>query len=102
MGAEEFRQISYGQTAEEAFRKAIESAQYDYGHAGYTGSIAEKNEFVMVPFNGTESEAYDFVDKLLEEDNQKYCSKWGPCGCVDAEPDRKGTRIFLFFGVASC
>jgi hypothetical protein len=46
MGATDFLHYATGRTAEEAFEAAREEALYDYGHSGYTGTIAEKYEFV--------------------------------------------------------
>jgi hypothetical protein len=48
MGASEFITTATGRTAEEAFRAAREDALYEYGHRGYTGSVAEKSHFVMI------------------------------------------------------
>lgn len=45
MGAADFFTVSLGRTPHQAFDKAREEAQYLYGHAGYTGTIAEKGEF---------------------------------------------------------
>jgi hypothetical protein len=35
-------------TPQKAFRAALEEAYWDYGRAGYTGTIAEKDGFVMI------------------------------------------------------
>ena len=48
MGGEQFSVWETGKTAKEAFAGAVSEAQYDHGHAGYTGTIAEKSEFVMI------------------------------------------------------
>lgn len=48
MGAQEFIQKSKGKTAREAFDNAVQQAQYDFGHAGYTGSMAEKSDYVLI------------------------------------------------------
>ena len=50
MGAEAFSTISYGKSADDAFRTAKIDAEYEHGHAGYTGTIAEKDSFVMPEF----------------------------------------------------
>ena len=42
MGADNFMVVELGRDAEDAFNRAAESAAYDFGHAGYTGTIAEK------------------------------------------------------------
>lgn len=48
MGATEFSVIETGRTAQEAFTRARERALYDYGHAGHTGTIAEKGTFKIM------------------------------------------------------
>ena len=47
MGATTFSTIAKGKTVQDAFHQAVEQAQYDHGHAGYTGTIAEKDGFVL-------------------------------------------------------
>lgn len=48
MGANEFKTVSFGKTAAAAFEQAVLDAKHEYGHGGYTGSIAEKRSFVEV------------------------------------------------------
>ncbi len=48
MGAYEFSTFATGRNAQDAFSNAVSQAQYENGHAGYTGTIAEKSEFVMI------------------------------------------------------
>lgn len=73
-------------TADKAFKHAREEAFWDHGHAGYTGTIAEKDTFVVTPDFDTEEAMYDCP---LTDD------KWGPAGCIEHE---KG---WIFFGWAS-
>ena len=47
MGACQYEELSHGKTAKEAFHRAVEQAQYEYGHGGYTGTIAEKCDFTV-------------------------------------------------------
>jgi hypothetical protein len=47
MGAEQFCEFIPGSDATVAFMEAVEQARYDYGHAGYTGTIGEKDAFVI-------------------------------------------------------
>jgi len=53
MGASDFHSsttVREGtQTASEAFEALHASACYDYGHAGYSGTLAEKHGFVTYP-----------------------------------------------------
>jgi hypothetical protein len=48
MGAETFEERGEGKSAQEVFDKLVEEAAYDHGHGGYTGTIAEKSEFVVI------------------------------------------------------
>jgi hypothetical protein len=94
MGATTFGCKATGKTAREAFSNAIEEAQYEYGHGGYTGTIAEKDSFKMYTVNAqfkTQefwSEVQTIEDKL---------DKWGHAGCIKLDGD-----AYYFFGWASC
>jgi hypothetical protein len=48
MGATSFYCTARGETASEAFAAAQESARYEHGHDGYTGTVAEKSSFRLV------------------------------------------------------
>ena len=97
MGAYSFSCTGSGQTAKAAFDSACQDARYNYGHGGYTGTIAEKDSFVMikVPENFTGSEE-DYADHLISECDPRIDDKWGPAGCIDL-----GNGKWLFFGWAS-
>lgn len=43
MGAANFETIGLGKDLRSAFNSAVESAQWEYGHGGYSGTIAEKH-----------------------------------------------------------
>lgn len=93
MGAECFSEKAKGKTAEIAFRKAVKRAQYDHGHAGYSGTIAEKTQFKMIEVpKGKDPEEYAESDEALNEVEDK----WGPAGCIAL-----GKGEWLFFGWAS-
>jgi hypothetical protein len=95
MGACTFTEYAQGRTAQEAFNKATEKARYEYGHRGYTGTIAEKDDFVMIDLpDGIKPESYANV--LLDECDPRVDDKWGPAGCFDL-----GDGEYLFFGWAS-
>lgn len=96
MGANSFETRARGKTAQDAFRTAVEQARYDHGHAGYTGTIAEKHSFAMIPVPPGE-DAQTIARRLIDDDDRRVCDKWGPAGCV-----RLGPEEWLFFGWASC
>src|SRR3569832_1555833 len=101
MGAAEFWKSESGKTAEEAFLIAVAKAKYDYGHRGYSGTLAEKREFRMeLPRPGETPE--ECVKRCRNDSNHWSQNKWGPAACVDVGPDPQnpGLRIFYFFGLA--
>jgi hypothetical protein len=48
MGAWFSDTTAVGRTAGEAFSRAQDDARYEYGHGGYTGTIAEKDGYVLI------------------------------------------------------
>ena len=95
MGACDFETVGYGKTASEAFRNAVEDAQYQHGHGGYSGTIAEKHSFkeVSVP---ADKDYNDVVNELMDDDDSFVQDKWGDAGCVKIEDGK-----YKFFGWAS-
>lgn len=95
MGAEVFFDEVSGETAKEAFNEAVRQARYNFGHAGYTGTIAEKDDFVVLPCIEGKTPIQS-ANEYLEKRDKRVTDKWGPAGCVKTETG------FLFFGYASC
>jgi hypothetical protein len=102
MGANTFFQTASGKTAKKAFNSACREAAYDYGHAGYTGTIAEKESFVMISSKIFDSlaDAEKLADKLIDEGDERIDDKWGPAGCLNFK-STDGEVKYLFFGWAS-
>ena len=110
MGAAEFMTSAYAKPSEKietVFRHTVESAQFEHGHGGYTGTIAEKSGdgFHTITFKkGTRrSTKIKHARKLLRDDDRRF-GKWGPCGCIDLglrKRDGHWMREWLFFGIAS-
>ena len=98
MGASDFYQFGKGNTIKDAFLAAREEAAYDCGHSGYTGTLAEKNDFVLIktPKVQTDKEATELAHKLIEANDKRIDDKWGPAGAIPVKKDR-----WLFFGWAS-
>jgi hypothetical protein len=93
MGADTFCCNAQGKTAQEAFSYAVESAQYQNGHGGYTGTIAEKSSFKMFQLP-KDKKLSDYIEELTDTVLE---DKWGPAGCIEVKPGE-----FVFFGWASC
>jgi len=84
MGAHNFQDQAYGETAEEAYRDAVESAHYEYGHEPYNGTISTTQGFTMIPL--IEGETIDaWSDRVIEDESVR---KWENCACVK-DPDEK-------------
>ena len=49
MGASEYMNVAKGKTAQVAFDKLVEQAQWEHGHGGFSGTIAEKYSIVLFP-----------------------------------------------------
>lgn len=94
MGASEFLISVKAKTAEEAFSIATKDARYEYGHGGYTGSIAEKNSFVMISVPEGK-DPRNFAEELMDNDDSRI-GKHGPAGCIKLKEDK-----WYFFGFAS-
>jgi len=96
MGADIFMTAARGSDARDAFNAAVQEAQYDHGHAGYTGTIAEKVGFKIIPLPYGR-EPYEYAEDLINESDRRIDDKWGPAGCLKLEDGK-----YLFFGWASC
>ena len=95
MGAESFFHKAKGKTAKEAFTNAVEEAAFDYGHGGYSGTIAEKHDFILIPCPKNEN-PIKYAEDLVYNNDKRVEDKWGPAGCVKLNGDE-----YLFFGWAS-
>jgi len=108
MGAANFTCNATGKTMAEAFSKAVADAQWEHGHGGYTGTIAEKGEFrkIVVP-DGMDVDIY--IEALFQGecppgvdpvkfnlDHVAINDKWGPAGGIDLL-----ANDYVFFGWAS-
>lgn len=50
MGADHFHQeIKTDAGVGEAFNKAVAEAEWEHGHGGYTGTLAEKDSYIVLP-----------------------------------------------------
>jgi hypothetical protein len=95
MGASTFICTAQGATPAKAFMAAVETAAHRYGNDGYTGTIAEKDSFLIIPLPPGK-DPHDYAEELIEERSPLIDDKWGPAGCIDL-----GHEQFLFFGWAS-
>ena len=99
-----------------AFWAAVDQAAYDYGHAGYTGTIAEKDGYHQVAEFASDEDAHAAINAWINDgyaydtgsavpvpDDHPYHKlrnatddKWGPANLVVTP------KFYHFFGWASC
>jgi hypothetical protein len=108
MGAANFYTEATGSTAAEAFRDATDAAAYEYGHGGYTGTIAEKHSYIEYapPAGITAQQVEDAALACWDERGgpewlpqriaRAYDDKYGPAIAI-----RTGPATWVFMGMAS-
>jgi hypothetical protein len=103
MGATTFMTLASGATPQEAFKRAVAQAQYDHGHDGYSGTLAEKYNFAIVGEAADIHTAQIMADRMIDDEDPRIDDKWGPAGCLRILAVKAGKEPqFLFFGWASC
>jgi len=122
MGAEIFSTYQSGKDVAQAFREAVNAAAWEHGHGGYTGTLAEKDDYVVIGGDGAElqprmnwtrlevewpdatpvslGQAQATADRLLDEADPRVDDKWGPAGAIAVGSGGK-VEGWLFFGWAS-
>ena len=95
MGANVFMITATGVSAHDAFYNADKEARYTNGHGGYTGTIAEKDDFIIIPLKEG-LEPHEYADELIDDCDSRIDNTWGPAGCFDL-----GGGRYFFFGWAS-
>ncbi|XVV10897.1 hypothetical protein ACQP2X_39575 [Actinoplanes sp. CA-131856] len=78
-----FYQYTEGVDPDAAFRIAREKAVHEYGPGGYSGTIAEKDSYVIVTSRLlTKREASQLAGDLIDRDDPRFIDKWGPAGAI--------------------
>lgn len=83
-------------TAKQAFDATVAEAKYEHGHGGYSGTIAEKSDFVSIMTMPDRFTATAVAEAMVDKGDRRIDDKWGPAGCIEV-----GTEGWLFFGWAS-
>ncbi|WP_410570650.1 hypothetical protein [Amycolatopsis sp. cmx-4-61] len=83
MNLEYFIIYSEGSDVAAAFDAAVAEAQYEHGYGGNTGSIAEKDSFVVIESSPrSETEAEGLAKELLDAEDERIADEWGPAGAI--------------------
>jgi hypothetical protein len=108
MGAAPFVTYQSGSDPAEAFYQACELARYKYGNDGYTGTIAEKDDYTIISETShTLAEATELAMRLIRTDDSRVSAPRGPAGAIavnQATPAAVAEQAepggWLFFGWA--
>jgi len=95
MGAHNFQDQAFGETADEAYKDAVDSAYYEYGHDAYNGTISTTSGYAIIPLE--EGESIDEWSLRVIDD--PCVSKWNDCACV-RDPE-EGSTLWHFAGWAA-
>lgn len=94
MGGTTFYTYGEGKNPKEAFEQAVKDAKEMYGNRGYTGTIAEKDDFVVIdcPKEMTPS---SYANHLIQEDDPRISRNSSPAGCIFIENlrDAEGEEV---------
>lgn len=105
MGAQDFQNFVYAERTTapnpvEAFSLVKEQAQYEHGHGGYTGTIAEKFNYRSVGRVHSKEEAEEKIKECMETEGHFCQDKWGPAAMLELVEDNR-IKGWYFFGWAS-
>lgn len=82
MGAAPFFTLGTGADVDVAFGNALADARFEHGHLPYTGTIAEKDGWVILnPVSQLETNAYRQAETLIDVD-VRVGDKYGPAGAL--------------------
>ena len=102
MGAEMFETSGDKPNVQEAFDVAKEDAFYWHGHAGYSGTIAEKMDYTVIEDEPqTFEDAQAMATALFDACDDRIDDKWGPAGAIRVIDKDTNFDGYYFFGWAS-
>ncbi|TQE21608.1 hypothetical protein Sipo8835_37285 [Streptomyces ipomoeae] len=101
MGATLFFEVAPGRTAVKAFANAYVEARYEHGRRPYSGTIAEKDDVLVIEEAGrmSEAQAREFARQLIDSGDSRIRSKAAPAGAIPLVDRDEPT--WLLFGVAA-
>ncbi len=72
----------------------MEHARWESGHGGYTGTIAEKDEFTVIQTTPLRIEGAEaLADRLILAGDWRVEDKWGPAGALPVVSGSRAVRL---------
>ncbi len=94
MGANSFETYHDGANVETAFAEAVQAAAWEHGNGGYTGTIAEKDDFIIITEQPISyDEATRLARDLLTRKDPRVADKWGPAGAIPVKQTTRTVRL---------
>ncbi|MFH8635544.1 hypothetical protein [Streptomyces goshikiensis] len=101
MGAITFFDIVIGDDADKAFNQIRDEALHEHGHGGCSGSIAEKDDYVVIDdVRRSQANALNWARELIAANDPRIDNKWGPAGALPLTTPT-AQNGWLFFGWAN-
>lgn len=83
MGSTSFKEVASGADPQAAFSAARDDARHMHGWGGYSGSLAEKDDFEVITYKPLMlNEAFALADRLMVDCDPRIDDKWGPAGMI--------------------
>lgn len=96
MGSEDFTHLERVADVDNAFATARNEAAWEHGHGGYTGTIAEKYDYVVIQRKPvTVQAAYDLAQSLLSAADKRVSDRSGPAGAIPVVFAERFERITI-------
>lgn len=91
MGTETFIHEQPGTDVAAAFAAAVDDACHEHGHEGYTGTLAEKDNYTLIQSEPMPvDQAVQLADHLIEVRDPRIAAPRGPAGAI---PITGGERV---------
>lgn len=102
MGAITFEQYADGADPDAAFDAAREAAQFEHGHGPYSGSLAEKNGYIIITAAPMDLErAQRIAAELIDRADPRIDDKWGPAGAIAVRQPTRTVTVDQLAGTAT-
>lgn len=83
MGAATFSRYADGADPDAAFDTARDDARHEHGHGGYSGTIAEKDGYLIITATPIDlAQAQKLAADLIDRADPRIDDKWGPAGAI--------------------
>jgi hypothetical protein len=95
MNLRPFIQLVTGESPARAFDAGTHAAKLAFGNGGFTGSLADKGDFVVIRCP-KHQDPRAYAESLLESNDPRIADMWSPAGMIE-----QGPRAWWAFGFSA-